>query len=49
MKVKLILERTSEKTLETRRKVVQIEIPDTDNSERDEKGVWRILGYSEVD
>ena len=48
MKVKLLMERRSLKTLETRRKVVTVEIPDTDNSERDEKGVWVIMGYSEV-
>lgn len=50
MKVKLILERA---TLEMRvkgeryRKVVEVEIPDTDNSEAEEKGVWQIVGYVE--
>ena len=52
MKVKLILERA---TLEMRikgeayRKIVEVEIPDTDNSEADEKGVWQIMGYVEGD
>ena len=50
MKVKLILERA---TLEMRvkgesyRKVVKVEIPDTDNSEAKEKGAWQIVGYIE--
>lgn len=50
MKVKLILERA---TLEMRlkgevyRKVVGVEIPDTDNSEAEEKGLWQIVGYVE--
>ena len=50
MKVKLILERA---TLEMRvkgeryRKVVEVEIPDTDNSEAEEKGAWQIVGYVE--
>lgn len=50
MKVKLILERA---TLEMRvkgeryRKIVEVEIPDTDNSEAEEKGVWQIMGYVE--
>ena len=51
MKVKLILERaTVEMKMkgEFYRKVVEVEIPDTDNSETDEKGVWQIMGYSEV-
>ena len=50
MKVKLILERkTFEMQLkgETYRKVVEVEIPDTDNSEAEEKGVWQIVGYVE--
>ena len=52
MKVKLILERA---TLEMRikgeryRKVVEVEIPDTDNSQAEEKGVWQIVGYVEGD
>ena len=52
MKVKLILERA---TLEMRikgeryRKVVEVEIPDTDNSDAEEKGVWQIVGYVEGD
>ena len=50
MKVKLILERA---TLEMRlkgeryRKVVEVDIPDTDNSEAEEKGAWQIVGYFE--
>lgn len=50
MKVKLILERA---TFEMRikgeryRKVVEVEIPDTDNSQAEEKGVWQIVGYVE--
>ena len=50
MKVKLILERaTFEMKMkgEVYRKVVEIEIPDTDNSEAEEKGVWEIRGYVE--
>ena len=50
MKVKLILERaTFEMQLkgELNRKVVEVEIPDTDNSEAEEKGVWQIRGYIE--
>ena len=52
MKVKLILERA---TIEMRikgeryRKVVEVEIPDTDNSQAEEKGVWQIVGYVEGD
>ena len=52
MKVKLILERA---TLEMRikgeryRKVIEVEIPDTDNSQAEEKGVWQIVGYVEGD
>lgn len=52
MKVKLLLERkTFEMQLkgEVCRKVVEVEIPDTDNSEAEEKGVWRIMGYVAVD
>ena len=51
MKVKLILER---ETIEMKmkgefyRKVVEVEIPDTDNSEAKEKGIWQIVGYLEV-
>lgn len=51
MRVKLILER---ETLEMRlkgecyRKVVEVEIPDMDNSEAEEKGVWQIKGYVEI-
>lgn len=48
MKVRLVMERRSPKTFETRRKAVTVEIPDTDNLESDEKGVWVIMGYSEV-
>lgn len=51
MKVKLILERaTIEMKMkgELYRKVVEVEIPDTDNSEAEEKGIWQIVGYSEV-
>lgn len=50
MKAKLILERA---TLDMRikgevcRKVVEVEIPDTDNSEAEEKGAWQIVGYVE--
>lgn len=50
MKVKLILERaTTEMKLkgEVCRKVVEVEIPDTDNSEAKEKGLWQIMGYIE--
>ena len=50
MKVKLILERaTIEMKLkgEVCRKVVEVEIPDTDNSEAENKGVWKITGYFE--
>lgn len=52
MKVKLILERkTFEMQLkgEVYRKVVEVEIPDTDNSQAEEKGVWQIVGYVEGD
>ena len=51
MKVKLILERA---TIEMRikgeryRKVVEVEIPNTDNTEAEEKGVWKVVGYVEV-
>ena len=51
MKVKLILVRnTFEMQLkgEVYRKVVEVEIPDTDNSESEEKGVWKIVGYTEI-
>ena len=51
MKVKLILERkTFEMHLkgEVCRKIVEVDIPDTDNTEADEKGLWKIVGYSEV-
>lgn len=51
MRVKLILERaTFEMRLkgERYRKVVEVEIPDTDNSEAEEKGVWEINGYVEI-
>ena len=50
MKVKLILERA---TLEMRlkgeryRKRFEVEIPDTDNSDAEEKGAWQIVGYVE--
>lgn len=50
MKVKLILERkTFEMQLkgEVYRKIVEVEIPDTDNSEAKEKGLWQIVGYIE--
>ena len=50
MKVKLLLERkTFEMQLkgERYRKVVEVEIPDTDNSQAEEKGVWQIVGYVE--
>lgn len=47
MKVKLLLERTSEKTLEKRRRIVTVVIPHIDNTEREEKGVWVIRGYYE--
>jgi hypothetical protein len=50
MKVKLILERmTFEMKLkgEVCRKVVEVEIPDTDNSEAEKKGLWHIVGYVE--
>lgn len=50
MNVKLILERaTSEMRTkgEAYRKVVEVEIPDTDNSEAEEKGMWQIVGYVE--
>lgn len=50
MKVKLLLERaTFEMKLkgEFYRKVVEVEIPDTDNSEAEKKGVWQIMGYIE--
>ena len=51
MTVKLILERKSMKNfpnIEIRRKVVEVEIPGVDNLEREEKGVWEIIGYAEV-
>ena len=50
MKVKLLLERaTFEMQLkgEVCRKVVEVEIPDTDNSEAEKKGLWKIVGYVE--
>ena len=51
MKVKLVLERaTFEMKMkgEVCRKVVEVDIPDTDNTEADKKGLWQIVGYSEV-
>ena len=51
MKVKLILVRnTFEMQLkgEVERKVVEVEIPDTDNTDAEEKGVWQIKGYVEI-
>ena len=51
MKVKLLLKRaTTEMQLqgEVYRKVVEVEIPDTDNTEAEEKGIWQILGYVEI-
>ena len=50
MKVKLLLERaTFEMKIkgEVCRKVVEVEIPDTDNSEAEKKGVWQIVEYVE--
>ena len=50
MKVKLFLERA---TLEMRikgekyEKVVEVEIPDTNNTEAEKKGIWQIVGYIE--
>ena len=48
MKVKLILERQRNAFTDKYRKIVEVDIPDTDNTEADEKGVWVIVGYSEV-
>ena len=50
MNVKLILERATIKMKlkgERYRKVVEVEIPDTDNSETEKKGAWQIVGYIE--
>ena len=49
MKVKLILERQLNPFTTKRRKIVEVDIPDIDNTEADEKGVWKIVGYSEVE
>lgn len=49
MKVKLILERQLNPFTTKRRKIVEVDIPDTDNTEADEKGAWKITGYSEVE
>lgn len=46
--MKLILERQLNPFTTKRRKIVEVDVPDTDNTEADEKGVWKIVGYLEV-
>ena len=51
MRVKLLLERQSIKNRfngEAWRKSVIVDIPDTDNTEAEEKGIWQIMGYVEI-
>ena len=49
MKVKLILERQLNPFTTKRRKIVEVDIPDTENKKKKKKGVWKITGYSEVE
>lgn len=55
MKVQLILERTSSHQItehewikDDEHKIVEVEIPNTDNSEQLHKGRWVIIGYCDI-